>query len=176
MDIENNPMFLDLVLANNHAYKSGGFILKNFEVEKESADYGAATFNLNHLRVKFRVAKITPTKTGQFVTVWKRIGAGPIMPFDVGDPFDFFVLSVRRDNDLGQFIFPKNVLGEKGVLSKGGKGGKRGFRLYAPWDVVESTQAKKTQAWQLPYFVKIHKNMDLTNLRGILSCDGLRKA
>jgi hypothetical protein len=38
-------------------------------MEAESAEYGAYTFELNDLSVRFRVAKITPTKIGQFVTL-----------------------------------------------------------------------------------------------------------
>lgn len=40
--------------------------------EAESAEYGACRFALEGHSIVFRVAKITPTKTGQFVTLWKR--------------------------------------------------------------------------------------------------------
>jgi hypothetical protein len=36
--------------------------------ERESIEYGACDFELNGLSIKFRVAKTTPTKIGQFVT------------------------------------------------------------------------------------------------------------
>ncbi len=45
---------------------------------EESADYGAYTFHLNGLSIIFRIAKITPTKAGQFVALWKLIEKGPI--------------------------------------------------------------------------------------------------
>jgi MepB protein len=47
---------------------------------------GLCALLLNGLRVQYRVAKITPTKVGQFVTLWKRVGRGPIQPFDLSDP------------------------------------------------------------------------------------------
>lgn len=150
-------MHSDLILAQRLAYEPYGLIIQNFRPEIESKEYGAAEFELNHQRIKFRVAKITPTKTGQFVTLWKRIGKSPIMPFDLDDPHDLFVISVRAPNHFGQFVFPKSVLYEKGVLSKGGLGGKRAMRVYPPWDIAENPQAKKTQAWQLPYFFEIHE-------------------
>jgi hypothetical protein len=57
--------------------------------EAESAEYGACSFQLNRLAVRFRTAKITPTKTGQFVTLWKRTEAGPIAPYEEADEIDF---------------------------------------------------------------------------------------
>ncbi|EJP05170.1 MepB domain protein [Leptospira interrogans serovar Bulgarica str. Mallika] len=41
--------------------------------EKEGSDYGACNFELKKWKITFRVAKITPKKVGQFVTLWKRI-------------------------------------------------------------------------------------------------------
>ena len=72
-------------------------------------------------------------------------------------------VSVRDAEHFGQFVFPKAVLYEKGIVSKDGKSGKRAMRIYPPWDITDSRQAKKTQAWQLMYFFEIHpnKNIDL---------------
>lgn len=123
--------------------------------EAESSEYGAYTFEVNTLSVKFRVAKITPTKIGQFVTLWKRIDKGPIQPFDFTDPIDLFIISTRKDNRFGQFVFPKSVLCEQGIISTNNKEGKRAIRVYPPWDVTLSKQAQKTQKWQLHYFLEI---------------------
>ena len=71
------------------------------------------------------------------------------MPHDLEDPFDFFVVSVRHGKSFGQFVFPKAVLCEKGIVSKEGLGGKRAMRIYPPWDITESRQANKTQTWQM---------------------------
>lgn len=141
-----------LVAAQKLAYEPQGFICKNIEQEAESQEYGACGFEMNGHNIKFRVTKITPTKIGQFVTFWKRIGSGPIMPYDMADAFDLLVVSVRTTNHFGQFVFPKAVLCEKGFVSKAGKGGKRAMRVYPPWDVTDSKQAQKTQAWQVQYF------------------------
>jgi len=45
-----------------------------------------------------------------------------------------------------------------GVISQDGMGGKRAMRIYPAWDVVNSKQAKKTQEWQLKYFVELCNN------------------
>ena len=37
-------------------------------------------------------------------------------------------------------------------MSKNNIGGKRGFRVYPPFEKVTSTQAIKTQSWQVEYY------------------------
>ncbi len=43
----------------------------NLQMENESSEYGACTFDIGNLKITFRLAKITPTKIGQFVALWK---------------------------------------------------------------------------------------------------------
>jgi len=156
----------DLLLAEALIYKPSGLVFQNLKIEDESADYGASEFTINNQSVKFRVGKITPTKVGQFVTFWKRIGKGPILPYDFNDSFDFLVVSVRAENHLGQFVFPKAVLCEKRVVSCNGKEGKRAIRVYPPWDKTDNSQAKKTQIWQLPCFINFSEcNFDFAHIR-----------
>lgn len=145
----------DLLIAQKLVYEPSKLILEQAIKEKESQEYGACKFIINNKHVRFRIAKITPKKTGQFVTIWKRSENGTIVPFDMGDQIDFIVVSVRFDKNFGQFIFAKEVLYEKGFLSKNGKGGKRAMRIYPPWDIVSSSIAKETQNWQLNYFIEI---------------------
>lgn len=148
----------DLIAARKSAYEPNGLTMDHFAIEMESEEYAASEFKMNDLNIKFRVANITPTKIGQFVTIWKRIGSGPIQPFDMTDPFDLVVISVRTSEHFGQFVFPKLVLYEKGIVSKDGKGGKRAIRVYPPWDMTDNKQAIKTQKWQVPYFFEIAPN------------------
>jgi len=121
--------------------------------EKESKEYEACRFRLNRYQMVFRSSKITPTKTGQFVTIWKRTQAGPIAPLHENDSFDFVLIHSAKKTESGFFVFPKSVLVQKRIVSSPMKEGKRGIRVYAPWDNVESKQAKKTQEWQLQYFL-----------------------
>ena len=131
------------------------FKLTNPVIEKESADYGACQFKLNTLNILFRIAKTTPTKVGQFVTVWKRSAKGPIEPFEVSDNIDLFIINTRSGDHFGQFVFPKSVLSQQGILSTDLKEGKRAIRVYPPWDITTNKQAQKTQKWQLDYFLEI---------------------
>lgn len=156
----------DLLLVEELVYKPCGFVFKNLKTEDESAEYGAAEFNINNHFIKFRVGKITPTKVGQFVTFWKRIGKGPILPYDINDSFDFLVVSARAENHFGQFVFPKAVLCEKGIITSTKRDGKRAMRIYPPWDKADNAQAKKTQGWQLQYFVKFSEpTIDIARIR-----------
>jgi hypothetical protein len=134
-------------------------------IEPESAEYGAYIFELNKLSIRFRVSKITPTKTGQFVTLWKRSVNGPILPFDISDQIDLFIISSRDKNNFGHFIFPKFILLEQGIISGSGKEGKRAIRVYPPWNITTNRQAQKTQKWQLNYFLDLSNNKIADSVR-----------
>jgi hypothetical protein len=72
------------------------------------------------------------------------------------------MISVRKENQFGFFIFPKAVLISKEIIT-GKKEGKRAIRVYPPWDITMSKQAQKTQKWQLNYFLEI-KDDELFNI------------
>ncbi len=150
-----NSLHPDFIISRDLIYIPCGFKCREIAIEKESLEYGACQFKLNDHYMLFRVAKITPTKVGQFVTVWKRIGKGPIQPYDLTDGVDFYVIAARKDDCFGQFVFPKDVLCKYGIMSTNGQKGKLGMRVYPPWDVTMNKQAKKTQEWQLKYFLEV---------------------
>jgi hypothetical protein len=165
----NNYIHPDLLITSKIAYEPSGLMLYSLEQEAESKEYGACTFSINNRSTVFRVAKITPTKTGQFVTLWKRIEHGPIVPYDIADPIELFIVSVRCGDNLGQFIFPKDVLRKKGFISQEGMGGKRAMRVYPSWDKPDNRQAKNTQAWQLLYFAEIKPVLDIQKIQDLVS-------
>tara|TARA_R110000868_G_scaffold398943_1_gene672402 strand:- start:3921 stop:4223 length:303 start_codon:yes stop_codon:yes gene_type:complete len=79
-------------------------------------------------------------------------------PYDASDPVDFFIISTRYNNHFVQFVFPKSVLIKQKIFSVNKASGKRGIRIYPPWDKTINQQAKKTQEWQLKYFLEIPNN------------------
>ena len=168
--ISNHTIHQDLLDMKSLVYNPCGLICSQPVKEPESTEYGAHTFILNDFSIRFRVAKITPTKIGQFVTLWKRIGNGPIQPYDISDPVDFFIISTRKDSNFGQFVFPKSVLSEQGVLSIYGQGGKRGIRVYPPWDQTLNRQAQNTQKWQIKYFIELSNNSKIVCARAQMLC------
>jgi len=133
-------------------YSDANLELSNFIPETEGKEYAASTFQLNDLKVIYREGKITPKKIGQFVTFWKRNSEGNTEPLHESDDFDFYIITVQHENKTGQFIFSKSILIKQGIISTQKKEGKRGFRLYPAWDNPTSTQAIKTQCWQLNHF------------------------
>jgi hypothetical protein len=168
----NNSKYLDLKFAIEFAYKPCGLEVQYFSQNAESAEYGACSFELQAKVIEHRISKITPTKTGQFVSIWTRGKDGLTQPFDVSDTFDFVIISAKSGDNFGQFIFPKSVLVSKGIVSSNWRVGKRGIRVYPPWDAVNSTQAGYTQEWQSNYFVNIQNDgsskFDL--IRKLLEC------
>jgi len=149
------PLPPDLLILKEFVFDHLGLESSPVVPEAESAEYGACSFQLNRLAVRFRTAKITPTKTGQFVTLWKRTEAGPIAPYEEADDIDLFLVTTRKDERFGHFVFPKSALCKHGILTSNGKEGKRAIRVYPPWDETTSRQAEKTQQWQLDYFLEI---------------------
>ncbi|PWK30136.1 MepB family protein [Pseudomonas sp. OV226] len=150
----------ELAAAIDQMYKPAGMALtQQAQRELESTEYGACRLGLDHQGVVFRVAKTTPTKIGQFVTLWKRpTSTSEIAPFDTGDGVAFVVVSVADDTLRGQFVFDQKILVAKGVMSIDGNGGKRAIRVYPPWARPVAKQAIKTQQWQLKYFVALEQN------------------
>ena len=138
-----------------NVYTKCKFSISSLAKEAESDEYSACTYRLNTFSVKFRVAKITPKKIGQFVTLWKRNTEGVTEPYAISDSIDLVVICVRDNQNFGQFVFPKSALVKHGIFSTPTKDGKRGFRVYPPWDKTNNTQAKKTQQWQVDYFLDL---------------------
>ncbi|UYQ94412.1 MepB family protein [Chitinophaga horti] len=155
--------------AIKSAYDPSGWRVEEVSLHTESQDYAACSFTLNCQHVQYREAKITPTKAGQFVTTWKRDENGITIPFDSKDAIDFFIIAVRKDDHFGQFIFPKKILAEKGIITHEDSEGKRGFRVYPPWDAAPNRQAVKSQEWQVLYFVKMDGDVDLRRLALLLT-------
>ncbi len=135
--------------------------------EAESAEYGACRTDLHGKRLVLRVAKTTPTKTGQFVTVWKRPHPdADIAPLDDADPVDAVIIAVTDGAQHGFFILPRSVLVERGVMSRAGQGGKRALRVYPPWCAPEFVQAQRTQRWQGEWFVAAGDQRRLEQMLG----------
>lgn len=149
-------------------YEKAGLEFSNYKQEAESQEYAACRFKLDDFNMICRQAKITPKKSGQFVTFYKRNGSGIIEPLNESDAIDFYLVTVEAGDNLGQFVFPKSILIKKGILSSKMKEGKRAFRVYPPWHKTQSKQAENTQKWQLNYFYEIGKSTPLETVRKLL--------
>ena len=120
--------------------------------EPESAEYGAWRVGIAGHNVVVRSARTTPTKIGQFVTLWKRMEKD-IAPLDSADDVQFAAIHVGDGKQEGWFIVDRAALLAHGVMSRDGAGGKRALRVYPPWCAPVARQAVRSQQWQLNYFV-----------------------
>jgi hypothetical protein len=154
MAIEMHP---DLLLVKNNIFDPLQLNLDEYFQESESTEYSACGFSLAQKLTRFRTAKVTPKKVGQFVTLWKRSHTG-IIPFDESDNLDFVMILANTGILKGLFVFPKALLMEKKIFSTSKIEGKRGFRVYPPWAITENKQAKQTQAWQVRYFIALKED------------------
>ena len=75
--MNNNNQHIDLIATRKLAYDLNNFKCSEAIPEPENSKYGAYSFKVNDLNIRFRVGKTTPTKIGQFVTFWKRIANEP---------------------------------------------------------------------------------------------------
>lgn len=148
----------DLITAKELVYDKCGLDVTAVKAATESTEYAACSCSIGGMPILHRSAKITPKKIGQFVTLWKRNSKGITEPFSCSDAFYYIIISAKSGDNFGQFIFPKSVLLEKGMVSGNGKEGKRGIRVYPPWDKPTSKQAEKTQQWQIQYFLEIKED------------------
>jgi hypothetical protein len=163
--------FTELDLINKYVFKVCGIELENVETELESQEYFANNFELKKQKVKFRMAKITPTKTGQFVAIWKRNKNGITEPHNESDDFDFFLIATKQEMKLGIFIFSKTILSENKILTNKNGEGKRGIRVYPTWSKTENKQSKKTQNWQTKCFIEIgsENQIDVNKAKTLLN-------
>jgi hypothetical protein len=153
-------------------FSPAGLTREDVRPDVDGLDYDGIEYTVSGLRIVGRFARITPTKNGAFVAVWRRAADGGTRPFEVADPFDAFTIAVREGASFGLFVFPKAALVGYGVVSAGRSGavpddgggdgtrlrtsiGKRGFRLYAPWVAPSSRQAERSQAQQAPHFLDL---------------------
>ena len=157
----------ELFNAIKDVYQPAGMEVTNAYTEEESKDYGACRLKLDSREVVFRVAKTTPKKVGQFVTVWQRPHAGAAyVPFNERDQVDFIAVSVADDKNIGQFVFNRRILIDQGIMGTSRTRGKGAFRVYSPWVRPENKTALKTQEWQKKYFFS-QKTLDLGLVRNL---------
>jgi hypothetical protein len=151
-----------LTYVNENFYKPNQFVIKAIREEAQNSDYGAGIFQLNSKSIRFRVAKTTPNKVGQFVSFWEKDAAHKNQAFSYGKATDLLVINTfTSTNRFGQFIFPKEVLLKQKILKTETTKGKMAIRVYPIWDKPTSTQAMETQKCQLEYFVETN---DANNL------------
>lgn len=123
--------------------------------ETYNAEYEACCFSIGQKKIRSRLAKKTPTKKGYFVVFWEKDANNNNQPFSEDDPNDVLLVNIIDGNKQGQFVFPKELLVEQGVLKREKYKGKIAMRVYPSWEKELNTTAERTQKWQLPFFKEL---------------------
>ena len=154
----------------SEVYDKCSFAITNYQTELEGKDYDACRYELSgNKTIISRTAKITPTKIGQFVTLWKRDNNGISTPHSITDEFDFVIINTKDGEKVGQFVFPKSAMITHGIISSDAHEGKRGFRVYPSWTNPNNRQAVATQKWQLKYFYLIDSDSNIEKIKKLYS-------
>jgi len=158
-----NDFYHALTYVHQRLYIPNQLLIEDIQEETQNADYGAGIFQLNAKSIRFRVAKITPRKIGQFVAFWEKDENHKNQPFSDATATDLLVINTfTTDNRWGQFVFPKEVLLQQHILQTATIKGKMAIRVYPHWEKPTSKQAIYTQQWQLNYFVEINDQDPIT--------------
>lgn len=158
----SNRLPIELKNSVENIYPSAGMKVTDVQPDGQDSteDYAPYRLKLNGQNIAFRKGRITETKIGEFVALWKRPNGNPKskpIPLDKND-VAYVVVSVADQKHQGQFVFDTATLHKQGILAGDGKKGKTAFRLYPPWTKPDVSQAIKTQQWQLQYFLPIAEN------------------
>ena len=128
--------------------------------EEQNSDYESGLARIGEELWRIRTARVTPTKPGAFVALWRRNAIGETEPFPASETAvagALIFVSEHHDGTgrTGVFRFTRDHLSALGVLSSPARPGKRGFRVYPPWAQELNRQAARTQAAQAAAFVAI---------------------
>lgn len=129
----------------------------NIELEQWNEEYESMHILCETIDFKSRLAKKTPKKSGYFVAIWKKDSLNKNTPFNNNDIGDYLVVNILDDNNKGQFIFPVDVLIDKGIIQSEKSKGKMAFRVYPPWEVELNKTAFASQKWQTEHFYKMNE-------------------
>lgn len=130
--------------------------LASVESEEQNSDYESGVAMVSGQRWRLRTARVTPTKPGAFVAVWRRSEQGDTEPFPADEAIaGLAVFVVEGDQHRGVFWFTAEHLRELGVTGSKRHPGKRGFRVYPAWCTGLNRQATKTQTAQASAFVQL---------------------
>ncbi|MGO1673848.1 MAG: MepB family protein [Canibacter sp.] len=123
--------------------------------EEQSSDYESGMVALDSGIWRIRTARITPTKPGAFVAVWRRSSSGTTEPFDSADDCEGLMVFVSEAGRFGVFAFTREHLTTLGIVQSSLTQGKRGFRVYPSWSTNLNAQAVRTQRAQANAFTDL---------------------
>lgn len=146
---------MEFTALERYRVASAAAIAATATPEEQGSDYEAGRILIDGASWRIRTARITPTKPGAFVAVWRRSADGTTEPFDDADDCAGLLVFVSDGPRFGAFRFDRAHLTELGILRSGAAAGKRGFRLYPAWCTRLNPQATRTQHAQARAFTDL---------------------
>lgn len=134
--------------------------LANLMLEEQNKEYEGTVFTIDHHSFRSRRGKQTPKKQGYFVVFWEKDMLDKNKAYDFVNAPDKLIITIFDGDKKGQFIFPKELLAEKNILSTESKQGKMALIVYPDWVTPFNQTALATQKWQLPYFMNLSETFD----------------
>ena len=132
----------------------------NLQEENQNKEYEGLTFNIAQHTFRSRLAKKTPKKKGYFVVFWEKDKDNKNQPYAFDEMSEKLIVSIIDGQLIGQFVFPKLLLLEKGILKSENDKGKMAMRVYPSWERELNPSARKTQKWQAAYFIDLSNGID----------------
>ncbi|MCI2899630.1 MepB family protein [Staphylococcus hominis] len=160
-----NSNYISIAFLNEIPLFDRNFSLIKHEFEQWNQEYEAFNFEFNRVEFKSRLAKKTPKKVGYFVALWRKNENGKNRSFNVDESKDKLIINILDGYKKGQFIFPKELLVKKGVISSENHKGKMAIRVYPSWEQNLNKTAVSTQKWQIPYFLDFSKDFDKKKIK-----------
>ncbi|GAC79081.1 hypothetical protein SAMN04488550_3857 [Gordonia malaquae] len=124
--------------------------------DTSNIDYAGRIARVGREVWRVRTARITPTKPGAFVAVWRRAADGGTEPFPSDEPITGLLVFVEDGDHEGVFAFTLNDLERLKITASPTSPGKRGFRVYPEWVDGLNPQATRTQRAQAAAFIARH--------------------
>lgn len=160
-----NSNYISIDFLNEIPLFNHNFSLIKHEFEQWNQEYEAFNFEFNGVGFKSRLAKKTPKKAGYFVAFWCKNEINKNRPFNFDESKDKLIINILDRSKKGQFIFPKELLVKKGIISSEKHKGKMAIRVYPSWEQNLNKTAVSTQKWQIPYFLDFSKGFDKKKIK-----------
>lgn len=136
-------------------------------IKDSNPEYEGIRFLIGNATFRSRLAKRTPKKKGYFVVFWEKSVSGTNKPYGYENCPDKIIITIIDNERKGQFIFPKKLLLENGILESKHSKGKMAIRVYPSWETELNKTAHTTQRWQQPYFFEISEELNIEKVKAL---------
>ncbi len=165
MEVKDVLASKDLIMA---ALEVAGLPHRDgFEMEDQNQEYEGFVLTLDDRTYRSRLARKTPRKNGYFTVFWRKGEDDRNRPYTLDECTDRLVITVLDQGKKGQFVFSKEVMASKGIVTTDSSKGKMAMRVYPDWVTGLNPTARKTQAWQSEYFMDMSGEVDGNLIRSL---------